>query len=350
MNRHSRAITLIELAATVAVLAVLAATLAPALGEVRRRGKDTVCLQNLSRIAQASIIYASQDPDEQAIPVHPVLSQSTADAFRTNITTLTYGGKSGRGRWHYNPHYWGTLIGRGPASRPMNQILYKGGFPNFAPPPYGDYVYADLVERATADGNLDLSVYQCPSDSGYTGLHWTQYKDGTLTSYDFFGTSYHANACWVMDCSDRIGSNSAMLRALSQVPNPASTVYYMEHCGRFSWYVEPHPDGCYPDDYYVIGGWHGQPFEFNVSFVDGHVAQTCMRGYESPFLGRYPEYMNPYEGHAKYECVVLRGPGWQLDTLPAPIIWTDVYYDDKAAGQGDDSGALRLLPVPPAPE
>ena len=242
MDRHRHAITLIELVATIVVLAVAAATLAPALAEVRRRGKDTMCLQNLSRIAQASIVYAAQDPDEQAIPVHPVIAEESLGAFKAHVATLTYGGKSGRGPWDGNEWYWGTPLGRGPASRPMNHILYKGGFPNYAPPPYGDYTYGDILERSRSDQNLDLSAYHCPSDGGYTGLNWTQWRDSGLSSYDYFGTSYHANAMWCSNGSE-LATNAAFLRPLSQVPNPANTVYYMEHCGRLTWLVEPEEIG-----------------------------------------------------------------------------------------------------------
>jgi prepilin-type processing-associated H-X9-DG protein len=346
MSRRRFGITLPELAAVVAVLAALAAVLTPALAGVRRHSKGTLCLQNLARIAQASIVYASQDHEQQAIPIHPVLADESATIMRIWISTLAYGGKSGRGRWDGNEWYWGTPLGRGPASRPLNRILYKRGFPNFAGPPYGDYQAGDILDRARGDWQLDLDVFRCPADDGYTGLHWIQWRSSGLSAYDFFGTSYYANALWVTDGS-KIGANAAFLRPLSQVPNPAETIYYMEHCGKNAFWVEPTPDNdceSQGNRYDIIGGWHGEPFRFNAAFVDGHAQATLMRGYQSPALGHYPGFEDPAEGYEMYRCVIIRGPGWQLDTLPAPIIWPGIPDEDHRHRPDEEaSDCLRLL-------
>ena len=134
MKPKRTGITLIELTAVVVGLVVLAAVLTPALADVGRRSKGTVCIQNLARIAQASIIYASQDPDEQAVPVHPIAGYGYGYPDLP-VLQLSYGGKAGRGNWNMSKLFWGTAFGRGPASRPMNAVMYKGGFPDYSGPP-----------------------------------------------------------------------------------------------------------------------------------------------------------------------------------------------------------------------
>ena len=34
-----------------------------------------------------------------------------------------------------------------------------------------------------------------------------------------------------------------------------------------------------------------------------------------------------------YSCVIIRGPGWQKDTLPAPLIETGIYNAGHARGE-----------------
>ena len=34
----------------------------------------------------------------------------------------------------------------------------------------------------------------------------------------------------------------------------------------------------------------------------------------------------------RYRCVIVRGPGWQKDTLPAPMITTNLWYPGDTRG------------------
>ena len=345
--RCRRGLTLIELTAMVAALAVLAAVLTPALADVRRRGKDTVCLQNLARIARASIVYASQDPDEQAVPVHPAAGyEGYSSSTIIPVLRICYGGKSGRGRWNGMPFFWGTGFGRGPASRPMNVVMYKGGFPDYSGPPYGNYMGSDAQDRWHADETLDLSVYRCPSDSGYTGYHYLDWKVSGLSSYDFFGNSYHANTMWI-GCGpgSYLSSNAPFMHRLSDVVSPRSTLYYQEHCSTYAQQVAPAPSNCYYDPpTAIVNGWHGQAFRFNAAFVDAHVDQVRIRGFENPRIGRYPGYADPDAGYMHWRCVIMRGPGWQMDTLPLPPVETGMIWRSAggaAPGRDDSSDTLR---------
>jgi prepilin-type N-terminal cleavage/methylation domain-containing protein len=328
-NRKS-AFTLIELLVVVSIIALLISILLPSLRRAREQAKMAACIANLKGVSTSSVVYSSEDPQEQSIPVHPVMHDTSTSIMKIWIATMAYGGKAGACRWDGNEWYWGTPMGRGPASRPLNETIFKGGFTNYAPPPYGEYQQGDLLEKARADRALKLDQFKCPSDSGYTGLHWLQWRASGLSSYDAFGSSYMANALWVTDGSE-IGANASMLRPLSRVPNPANTIYYMEHCGRNGFRVEPTPDnGCEGEgeNYTIIKGWHKRDYYFTVSFCDAHAETTKIQGYQAPMLSSYPGHTNLNEGHVQYRCVIIRGNGWQLDTLPSPIVWTGIADTD----------------------
>jgi prepilin-type processing-associated H-X9-DG protein len=110
----------------------------------------------------------------------------------------------------------------------------------------------------------------------------------------------------------------------------------MENCGRFAWRVDyggPDDGGCNSiswglgaDEDAVMKGWHGLPFRFNVAFSDGHAAGVFMQGHEQPEprLGRYPDFGGNYTSHDTWRCVIIRGPDWQVDTLPAPPVETNI--------------------------
>jgi len=288
-----------------------------------RRGKDTVCLQNLARIAQASITYAAEDPDEQAVPVHPLMESNLINAgLRRTLATACYGGKSGRGREGSDQMFWGTARGKGPATRPLNRILYGDVLPGYESNP------GPGSANWKNDEVLELSFYRCPSDSGYPGaLHLSAWRDSRLTSFDHYGTSYAAATLWIyvpgaVDCPPGIPgncchSNSAFLHRLTDVPNPQESVYYLENCGRFAYYADPvDVTGCGIGAAGVVSGWHGQPWLFNAAFVDGHVAATQIRGYRSPRPGHYPDDGGWGDPYMYWRCVIIRGDLWQFDTLP----------------------------------
>ncbi len=228
--------------------------------------------------------------------------------------------------------------------------MFKGGFPDYS----GDPGPNDI--NWLNDAALDLPIFRCPSDRGYTGYHLPPWSLSRLSSFHHYGTSYSSNALWLAktwmeeetgEIPCKAASLGPLLRPISRVPNPANTVYYIENAGRFAWLFSLRHDrprrrylGCLsyrmdPWQYNTeqIKGWHGRPFHFTSAFVDGHATMVKMEGrqFPPPKLPSYPQYpwmpIDPNDRRqlwASWVCAIIRGPEWQLDCLPAGVIETDV--------------------------
>jgi hypothetical protein len=317
------AVTMLETVVGTTALLALLAMVTPSLTEARRQSKEVRCMSNLQRIAGAGAAYAAADSNELLIPVHELTGTGGS------LGSSEWGGRSGAGEPMFTEPVsskWGTQFGRGPGSRPLNAILYKGGFL--------DYRENPGIKNANwlNDTKLDLDVYRCPSDYGYSGLHFKAWRDGGLSSFNHYGNSYAASAHWIGvpgdDCT--LLGNSAFMRPASEVPSPSRTLSYMENCGRFAWRLDYGIDGCGGltqgpgDPNAIVRGWHGSPFTFGTAFVDGHVSRTHIRGHlhPQPNIGRYPGNDDPSSAYYFWNCVIIRGPDWQGDTLPATPIPT----------------------------
>ena len=314
--RRKGAFTLIELLVVVSIIALLISILLPSLRKAREQAKVTLCIANLKGIGSASLTYATDDATEAAVPVQ--WTQFAVDKkFTTRVGASAWGGKSGRGSGttQTDRMWWGTKNDRGPAHRPMNSFIYKDGFVDYKNNP------GPQRRNWKSDEELDLGVFRCPSDTGWTsGLAVSEWVESGLTSYDHFGNSYVANNLWIGPGAygdEYMDSNSAFLRPVSRIPNPANTVYYEENCGRYSHWYGPQAGGC-PLEEGVVGGWHGRDWVFSVSFADAHAAQIRMKGTTSPRLSEYPDGTQ----YTYWRCVICRGEGWQKDTLPSPPVPT----------------------------
>ncbi|MFH0981771.1 MAG: hypothetical protein V2A79_09550 [Planctomycetota bacterium] len=354
--------TLVETAGTASVILFALVVVASASRGTREHDRLTECQANLRAIGQASLVYAAEDPGELMIPV-PVW-QVLYDASGA----IEWGGKSGRGQ-SYVPgdpamSIFGTAAYRGPAHRPLNFYLYKGGFVDYKPIE-GEANPGPGNENYLHDTQLDLDIYRCPSDTGYAGggflytapsaradRNERAFRDEGLTAYDHYGTSYVANTFWISGglAGSQLSSISVYLQPLSQVPAPAHSIAYQEVPSRYLWmWGAWGGSGCewagfeqrLECRFCTVPGWHDQPFKFNVTFADGHAAMVQMQGCArpSPNLGlpNYPTGLCTEDGYECLRCVTIRGPGWQLDTLPAPPVLTP-YFADKSEGVSSPTG------------
>ena len=358
----SRGFTLIELLVVIAIIALLIAILLPSLEAARRQAKQNACLSHIKNIATSSRVYEADDQSGWGIPVHPLqykqcpIQQNCESPpccpscpSPTFIGAYEWGGKSGIG----DPGFaedaegalgskYGTFAGFGPSTRPMNAILYKGGFK--------DNKKANDRVGAIADTTLDLELFHCPGDDGPPrGAHCPDWVANTeRSSYDHFGNSYAANVFMISsNGGGDLRSNSPYLRPVSRVPTPARTLYYEENIGRWAWSAKREKPGCEfigpgvdPGPTKAIRGWHGRDWSYNRAFVDAHAeyqkiyiegtedADGYALHYTNEQLSSYPVFPGCCEGDDsepgtdQYQCIIVRGPGWQKDTLPAPFICT----------------------------
>lgn len=320
-----RAVSLAEVCVVIAAVATALALASQSARAVRASSKQSVCAHRLGQVVESAIVYAAIDSGENIIPAHALgLTNSRHYDNPWYIDGHAYGGKSGAGRSNFcalNAGKYGTRCGVGPATRPLNKIIYGDIFPDYK---------EGTDEQRLSDTRLVLEPYICPADSGYGGAHCSDWSYTALTSYDFFGTSFVANV-FVYGSSNGQGtikSAGPYLRPVSTVPDPARTIAYWENVGGFAWAVREDPcdflpgvDPHTPND--TVGGWHGKDWTYNSAFVDGHVDSIYMHSFSPHPETSYP--LNPGGGggtYNYYRCVMVRGDNWQLDVLPAEPVDT----------------------------
>jgi len=355
----ARAFTLIELLVVIAIIAMLIAILMPSLKNAREQAKRNACLSNVKNIATTSRVYEADDPNGWGIPVHPLQFCQCPDQpcgqpcmEPMYIGAYEWGGKAGigspghpyataRGAPDSGPLAWmssryGTAAGFGPSTRPMNDILYKGGFKD-------NTAVRPLWKN---DTNLDLPLFRCPGDNGPPrGAHCPDWvANSERSSYDHFGNSYAANKFMIANANGGwMQSNSPYMRPVSRVPTPARTLYYEENIGRWAWACrrelpectsELGLDGVDPGPTKAVRGWHGRDWTFNRAFVDAHAEtqRIYLEGTEDTngyALHYRNEQVYPPDDprNERYKCIIVRGEGWQKDTLPADLIPTELWHD-----------------------
>ncbi len=350
--------TLIELLVVFVIVGLLVGTVAPSLAAARARSKNAVCHARLRGIGIASGLYSEWCPEGYGIPVHPLqFCQCPGEPCGSPCIDPLYmgayewGGKSGIGRpghpyavernaptqgaFAWQSSWYGTAAGLGPATRPMNEIFYPGGFRDGT----------NFRQFWGPDTKLDLPAFKCPGDDGPPrGGHcpdWVNHPG--QSSYNHFGNSYAANKFMIANAGGGwMYSNSPYLRPVSRVPNPARTINFEENIGRWAWACKREIPVCIsnlglegvdPGPSKAVRGWHGKNWTFNHVYVDGHtgVRKMWIEGTED--ADNYAEhyynelvYPDDPDLQNRYQCIIVRGDGWQKDTLPAELIPTQLWH------------------------
>lgn len=339
----------IELLGACGMVVLLVCIIAPTLDQARQESMQETCLGRLREIETATAAYTSDDPNEQAIPVHPLFAAQDP-TNPTFIGAYEWGGKSGIGRPGFIPgsseavlrSKYGSQAGFGASRRPLNRYLYPHGF-------------RDSLEPTTSrigwelDTKLNLPKLRCPSDEGPPlGAHCPDWlANASRSSYDHFGTSYAANIFMISSADDLLQrTNSPYLRPVARVPNPARTIHYEENVGRWAWASRSENDACYwlgpgvdPGPTKSVQGWHGKAWSFNHLYGDGHAARRVLfvngtedaEGYGIHY--QIEQVFEDVDRQEWFQCIIVRGPGWQKDTLPDEPIYTDL----QATGSGRTS-------------
>lgn len=338
-SRRGAAFTLVELLVVVSIIALLIAILLPSLKKARQAAKRVACNANVRSIAQAGLTYASDDRQELSIPIGP----GDGDVSKTDSYTsyVGFGGKSGLGPdKNANTSVFGgsPLYRMGAPHRPLNMIMFKGevGGPTKGSGGRG----GSGAEDWTQDSQLNLEVYHCPGDSGsFPGMHQKGWKDAAISGYDYFGTSYAANPLYVgFGTGSKLSSNAIYARPMSRVPSPSDTVMYWEYAARYAPFAknseEYNQSGCQwgtlPFWVYTAYGHHDQPYHFNVAFGDGHSTWVKIKG---------SGLLDDSRIASVNRCIVVRGLGWRVDTLPAEPVETHKIWGGSGVSTRDgDSG------------
>ena len=257
-NLKKAGFTLIELLVVVAIIAILAAMLLPALSKARERARQVVCVSNLKQIAQGALMYVN---DYQ-------------EYFPPEATTLgVYNAAWLTDRWPWTillvPYIYNKALTIDTAA--SLGTLYEGS-------------------------NVINTVFSCPS-----------YLSGLRTSQYFYQGAYAINGVgnWGVELGTGPNAPGVACQKLSRVRYPSRTFVFADYVdgwnwiGRFdSWIPSTEPYG--PDIFWLntVNVHNISGGIVNFAFCDGHAESITYNNIPSwPSTTFNGLAISPWAGH-----------------------------------------------------
>jgi prepilin-type N-terminal cleavage/methylation domain-containing protein len=325
-RRTPRAFTLIELLVVIAIIALLMAILLPALASAREKGKQALCLNNLSQLARASHTYAADATHEQIVPIHQSKVRTDANKelgdnwWYLTAMPFAFGGRTAQQKFRFGGGSTDILMREqgiwAARTRPLNKYIYGGS--------------------NTSDSN-NMPLFRCPSDSGFPDTKLVDdYPRQSLgiPCYDLLGNSYRVNQAGLI--SDKgpgrwFFSVGSELHRISLLGNTGQMVLYTEPMFySFSRKQIDDPDAA---DQTAIAGWHRVRLTDNVAYCDGSARPTLAdisATYDNALLDGMGFTPDP-NYRQNYHLFLRRGRTWQVDVYPTPgaVILGQWYYQNN---------------------
>ena len=221
-HRYTRmGFTLIEMLVVIALIALLIATLAPALSAARRTAQLSMSLSNLRQIGMGMNTYTVDNDGYYPYRMENFSTQP----YYAGWCTWSFGGKFADPFWK---QYSLGMYDLAPSARPINEYLYSTSLHK---PVTGSGSFGIAHARPGSESeritSLELDIFKSPRDvlsfqRGWTGDS-TPEAIAQVSSYDDIGTSYHENKKWHRQLVTHGASGDVMhlgnqkLRAMNEV-------------------------------------------------------------------------------------------------------------------------------------